>query len=212
MVCDLLILFAKSPHASNVKTRLSPILSQKERAQLQQAFILDTLSLTASLSVTRALACTPDIKDRFFAQCAKNHSLLLLKQEGGDLGERMQNGFRWGFSQGFQRVVIIGSDSPTLPVSFIKEAFNRLKTMPIVLGPAIDGGYYLIGLKMPIPNIFNNIKWGANTVLSETIARLSQYDLLPFWYDVDYPEDLDFLRKHISILRVLRHDHGKVRV
>ena len=197
---DLLILFAKSPHAGDVKTRLTPILSKKERALLQEALILDTLSLTASLSVTRALACTPNTEDQFFGKCAKEHAVLLVRQDGDDLGERMKNGFYWAFSQGFQRVVIIGSDAPTLPISFIKEAFNQIKTMPIVLGPAIDGGYYLIGTKWPLPDIFTHIRWGSNTVLSDTIARLRRYHLLPFWYDIDYPKDMVFLMWHIALL------------
>lgn len=216
---DLLILFTKSPYASDVKTRLSSIFSQKERACLQKAFILDTLSLTACLSVKRVLAYTPDIKDRshpsqgqralrgshpFFSKCEKECSVLLIKQEGADLGERMKNGFHWGFSHGFQRIVIIGSDSPTIPASFIKEAFNRLKTVPIVLGPALDGGYYLIGVSGHVPDIFNNIKWGSDTVLSDTLMRLSRYALLPFWYDVDYQEDIDFLIKHLSLLTTKR--------
>ena len=198
---DLLILFAKSPSASDVKTRLSPMLAQKERARLQKAFILDTLSLTADLCLNRALACTPDTKGGFFAQCEKEHSVLLLNQEGDNLGERMQNGFRWAFSCGFERVVIIGSDAPTLPASFIQEAFNKLKTMRIVLGPAIDGGYYLIGANGHVPDIFSNIKWGSDTVFADTITQLHQYHLLPFWYDVDYPEDIVFLRRHIFILK-----------
>ena len=161
---------------------------------------MDILSLTSSLSVQRALACAPDKKDRFFLKCEKEHSVLLVKQTGSDLGERMQNGFFWGFSRGFQRIVIIGSDAPTIPISFIQEAFRQLKTMPIVLGPAIDGGYYLIGATLPLPDIFKNIKWGTHAVLSDTIIRLNRYYLLPFWYDVDYPKDITFLRQHIPLL------------
>jgi hypothetical protein len=198
---DLLIIFAKSPRAVHVKTRLAQLFSKKQRAQLQEAFILETLLLTASIhTVARVIACTPDTKDRFFAACEREHSISLIAQEGDDLGDRMKRGFCWGFLKGFQRVVIIGSDAPTLPASFIQEAFNQLKTIPIVLGPALDGGYYLIGARMPLPDIFTNIKWGTNTVFKDTVARLKQFYLLPFWYDVDYPEDVTFLQKHIDLI------------
>jgi rSAM/selenodomain-associated transferase 1 len=198
---DLLVVFAKSPNAPHVKTRLQSILSKEERKLLQKNFILDTLFLTASLPVKRVLSCAPDQEDPFFLKCKKDHSLSLIKQEGADLGERMANVLGWGFLQGFQRIVIIGSDSPTLPASFIKEAFRMLRSEPVVLGPALDGGYYLIGMAPPIPNIFSHIKWGTHTVLSETKKRLNRFYLLPYWYDVDTPKDLAFLKRHIALLK-----------
>jgi len=199
---SLLIIFAKAPSSPDVKTRLATVLTQKEREQLQQAFILDTLSLSVSLQVKRAIACTPDIDDPFFNYCKQQEKLLLIKQKGRSLGQRMKYGFQWGFSFGFQKVVLIGSDSPILPSEFIQEAFDRLNTMPIVLGPATDGGYYLIGATPPLPhNLFHRIKWGTPTVLIETMKRLRHFHLLPFWYDVDRPFDLEFLREHINILK-----------
>ncbi len=124
-----------------------------------------------------------------------------MEQKGSDLGERMKNAFLWGFSKGFQKIVMIGSDSPTLPAYFIQQAFFRLKSEPIVFGPALDGGYYLIGMRPPIPDIFNNIRWGSKNVLSDTKKRLCRFDLLPYWYDVDYPKDLRFLKQHILYLK-----------
>jgi len=200
---SLLIIFAKSPGGPHVKTRLATVLTRKGREQLQEAFILDTLSLSASLPVKRAIACTPDINDPFFNVCKQEEKLLLIKQKGRSLGERMKYGFQWGFSLGFQKVVLIGSDSPTLPTAFIQEAFDRLNAVPVILGPATDGGYYLIGATPPLlPNLFHKIKWGTQMVLIETIKRLNGVvALLPFWYDVDRPSDLVFLREHIYILR-----------
>jgi rSAM/selenodomain-associated transferase 1 len=200
---DLLIIFAKSPNAPHVKTRLKPILSKVDRKSLQKSLILDTLFLTESIPTKRALFFTsePGRADRFFEKCKKKHSLLLVKQEGNDLGERIQNGFAWGFSHGFKRVVIMGSDSPTLPTSFIEEAFHRLQSEPVVLGPALDGGYYLIGMTPPIPDIFQEIPWGSCRVLSETKKRLNRFYLLPYWYDIDYPKDITFLKRHIALLK-----------
>lgn len=212
---SLLILFAKSPTARHVKTRLKNVLTQKERGCLQEAFILDTLLLTARLPVKRAIACMPDIHDPFFTRCEKEHATLLIRQEGADLGERMKNAFCWGFSLGFKRVVLIGSDSPTLPIPFIEEAFTQLATVPIVLGPAIDGGYYLIG-EAPrkgkaLPDLFSGIKWGSKTVLLESLRRLHgmAHHLLPFWYDVDRPSDLAFLKEHLYLLKSQRVPFAK---
>ena len=198
----LLIIFAKSPEAPNVKTRLATVLTRKERGQLQEAFILDTLSLSASLQVKRAMACTPDIVSPFFNRYKDKEELLLVKQKGRSFSERMKNVFQWGFSLGFKKVVLIGSDSPTLPTAFIQEAFDHLNTAPVVLGPATDGGYYLIGATPPLPqNLFHRIKWGTQTVLIETMKRLRYFHLLPFWYDLDRPVDLEFLKEHSHILR-----------
>ncbi len=198
---SLLITFAKSPHARDVKTRLKPILTRTERGQLQSAFIVDTLSSTASLSVRQTLACAPDIHDPFFIQCQGNFNVMLIKQKGKDLGKRMQNAFLWGFAQGFKRVILIGSDSPTLPVSYISEAFEQLLTFPVVLGPSTDGGYYLIGATPALPDLFRGISWGSCTVLLETMKRLNRYYLLPFWYDIDRPNDLAFLKEHLAFLK-----------
>ena len=197
----LLILFVKAPGGRDVKTRLKSVLTLKKRGQLYEAFILDTLALSASLPTQRALACTPDITDPFFTRCQKEHATLLVQQEGDTLGDRMKNAFQWAFSLGFTKVIIIGSDSPTLPPSFLEEAFKQLHTVPIVLGPATDGGYYLIGARPPLPDIFSGIPWGASTVFLETIRRLRRFHLLPFWYDVDRPDDLAFLKEHLAYLR-----------
>ena len=199
---SLLIIFAKSPSDPQVKTRLATVLTQKERGQLQAAFILDTLSLSAKLPVQQALACTPQADDPIFSRYKQKKGTFLIQQKGRHLGERMKHAFQWSFSLGFKKVVLIGSDSPTLPATFIQEAFDRLKTVPIVLGPATDGGYYLIGARPPLPlKLFHRIKWGTQTVLIETIKRLRHFHLLPFWYDVDRPCDLAFLREHLALLR-----------
>ncbi len=197
----LLIVFAKSPYAPNVKTRLASVLSKDERTRLQKGLIRDTLSRIAPLPVQQALACTPTIDDPFFTACEKEFHVLLMEQQGADLGERMQNGFHWGFSLGYQSVVLIGSDAPTCPTSFIAEAFDQLETVPVVLGPATDGGYYLIGARPPLPNMFDGMVWESNRVLRETMRRLDRFHLLPFWYDLDRPSDVEFLREHLKVLK-----------
>lgn len=201
---DLLILFAKAPEPGRVKSRLVPFLSAEAAAQLQRAFFLDTLQLTDSLPLRRAVACFPDADHPFFVRCGKERPLLLFNQEGTDLGERMKSAFEWGFSQGFEKVVLLGSDAPTLPPAFIKEAVDRLESSPLVFGPSVDGGYYLIGGRPPVPAVFDGIAWGTHTVLSATLEKITRRKvrghLLPFWYDIDRPEDLAFLRGHLALL------------
>ncbi|MFQ3573763.1 MAG: TIGR04282 family arsenosugar biosynthesis glycosyltransferase, partial [Thermodesulfovibrionales bacterium] len=113
----------------------------------------------------------------------------LLQQQGDDLGERLVNGFERLFNEGFKRVCIIGSDSPTLPTKYIYNAFKMLDMVDLVIGPTIDGGYYLIGLNNPIPQLFKDISWGSDKVFHQTMqiahALRLTYHILPKWYDID---------------------------
>ncbi len=199
---DLLILFAKSPEPGRVKTRLLPLFNKEETAKLQEAFILDSLHLIQALNANKAMACSPDTTHPFFHHCEKEHAIPLIPQEGKDLGERMKNAFSWAFSNHFHKVVIIGSDSPTLPRAFIRKAFQALEARSIVLGPSLDGGYYLIGASAPLPDLFSKIPWGTASVLTQTLMRLNEMkiptSLLPFWYDIDRPDDVAFLKAHLA--------------
>ena len=201
---NLLIIFAKAPESGAVKTRLTPFLSKTEAAVLQKAFLEDLLHGTHIDTVKRVIACTPTIHHPFFQQCKVKHSLELLQQEGRDLGERMKNAFQWGLNKGFKKVVIIGCDSPTLPTQFIKEAFEALSKNDVVLGPGLDGGYYLIGGVLLHPTLFSDLAWGTETVLTQTLEKLNSakipFHLLPFWYDIDRPQDLAFLKAHLDHL------------
>lgn len=122
-----------------------------------------------------------------------------MPQQGKNLGERMQNSFVQAFLQGFHRVIIIGSDSPDLPRTFIEEAFSALKTMDSVIGPACDGGYYLIGFRKEtfFPEVFTGITWSTDKVFEESCARLKNAGrktyILPPWHDIDTLADLQEL-------------------
>ena len=113
----------------------------------------------------------------------------LITQKGKNLGGRMFNAMKCLFEKGYERVLLIGIDSPDLPLSFIVDAFKKLEYYELVIGPSEDGGYYLIGLTKPIKNLFTNIHWGSSNVLNETISRAEHsrisYFLLPMWYDID---------------------------
>jgi hypothetical protein len=126
----------------------------------------------------------------------------LFAQEGKDLGEKMRRAIHDRFVEGYKRVVIIGSDSPSLPVSYIEQALSSDKDM--VLGPSIDGGYYLIGMREKVVEIFDGVAWGTEKVLSETYERLvkngAALEILPVWYDIDSPEDLKFFQTHLQLI------------
>ena len=200
-----LIIFAKVPKAGQVKTRLQPELSPDASSQLYLAFILDTLAATASLKgVKRILGCDATRRDPFFIQLAERYDVVLIDQAGENLGARMRNAVAEAYRLGFGQAVIIGTDIPTLPIGYIQEAFKRLKTCPLVLGPSADGGYYLIGCSGSIPPIFDGIAWGTGQVLTQTLQRITESHLtaalLPFWYDVDTAADIRFLSAHLAYL------------
>jgi glycosyltransferase A (GT-A) superfamily protein (DUF2064 family) len=115
--------------------------------------------------------------------------LPLYSQKGAELGERMCNAIKWLFHKGYEKVSLVGADSPDLPISYVTEAFEKLDAYDIVIGPSEDGGYYLIGMKAPFDIIFKNIHWGHESVLKDTILRIEsacmRYFLLPEWYDID---------------------------
>jgi glycosyltransferase A (GT-A) superfamily protein (DUF2064 family) len=125
-------------------------------------------------------------------------------QREGDLGQRMAAFFAEQFVAGADRVVLIGTDSPTLGRSLIERAFHELNSVDVVLGPATDGGYYLIGCAGRVPPLFGGIAWGSSRVLQETIACLPasyRLALLPPWYDVDTLDDWRALCGHLAALR-----------
>jgi uncharacterized protein len=200
-----LIHFAKVPKPGQVKTRLFPDLSPEQAGQIYLAFILDTLAATAALKgVTRILGCDSTRRDPFFKGLGERHGLVLMDQAGEDLGSRMRNAMMEARGLGFDAVVIVGTDCPTLPTEYIQEAFKRLKKSPLVLGPSADGGYYLVGCSGAVPPIFDGIAWGTEEVLAQTLHRIAQKNLdatlLPFWYDIDTFQDLLFLSEHIAYL------------
>jgi hypothetical protein len=201
-----LIIFAKSPIPGKVKTRLTPHITPTKAAELYEAFISDTISTALKLKCERiTVAYSPGYAEKTFQRLC-GQSVNYLPQEGHNLGERMKNAFKHSFDKGFKRIVIIGTDSPTLPLSYIQEAFDVLKEVPVAIGPTFDGGYYLIGLSEQNETIFNDIEWSTSSVFSQTLARIKtanrQLSILPPWYDVDTPEGLEFLRSHLLSMKM----------
>jgi rSAM/selenodomain-associated transferase 1 len=201
-----LIIFAKNPVPGKVKTRIIPHITPIDAAELYKAFIADIVSNTLKLKCERIVIAYAPLNSQatFHRMCGQ--SINYIPQEGDDLGERMKNAFSYTFNKGSKRTVIIGTDSPTLPMSYIRKAFSVLEEKPVTIGPTFDGGYYLIGLSEQNDDIFDGIEWSTSTVFSQTLAKIKAMNkelyLLPPWYDVDTPEDLKFLRSHIFAMKL----------
>lgn len=194
-----LAIFAKAPIPGTVKTRLIPPLTSEQAAKLHVALVEDTLHCTASLDMVRYLACAPDTREPFLRACAKRHGARLIAQGAGDLGDRMERVARALLAR-HAKVLIVGTDSPTLPLGFIVDAKNRLEAGDLVFGPSEDGGYYLVGQRRLHSEIFRGVAWGGSEVLRTSVAGLdpSRIQFLPPWYDVDRPEDLERLCSDIA--------------
>jgi rSAM/selenodomain-associated transferase 1 len=203
---NAIAVFAKSPSSERVKTRLQNPLGPGTIRELSEAFLRDTVEVASGLASARLyLACSPDRRDIFFQKLEQEYGLSLMDQKGRDLGERMAHVFRQLKKRGFQKILIIGSDLPTLPLAYLRQALTLLDQHEVVIGPSLDGGYYLIGISGSVPPVFDHIPWSTERVFLLTMekvldAKLS-CGLLPFWYDVDRPEDLRFLKLHLDYLR-----------
>ncbi len=198
-----LVIFAKAPIPGQVKTRLCPPLTPDEAATLHGSFVLDTLERSkiavAKLKspIDRYLACAPSTTHVFFKIMEERHGVNVIDQIGDDLGERMNQAFEVIFSHEYHRALIIGTDVPTLPLDHFQHALVLLENHDLVLGPAVDGGYYLIGLKRMAPELFTGIPWSTDHVLKLTQEKAASLELktalVPSWRDVDTIADLEAL-------------------
>lgn len=194
-----LVVMAKKPTVGKTKTRLCPPLTRKEAADLYRCLLLDTLALMSRVEYVQPIvAHLPADAAPFFRRIAPA-GFGFVRQAEADLGERLDNVVQHCLGEGYQKVVVIDSDSPTLPESYLHSAFRALDepNVDVVLGPCDDGGYYLIGLKSPQSTLFRGIVMSTSTVAAETVERARSQGLqthcLPYWYDVDTAEDLERL-------------------
>ena len=186
---------AKQPERGKVKTRIASVLGDARAVELYRCALLDTLALALSISdVTHALSYTPPTDDArgYFAEIAP--AFLLMPQSGATLGERLGDTLARLLAR-FSPVVMIGSDGPDLPAAFLIRAFDLLRDrIDVVLGPANDGGYYLIGMRSTQPTLFERIDWSTDAVAQQTRERASETALnlveLPHWHDLDTVADL----------------------
>ena len=188
-------IFAKFWEPGKVKTRLAGSIGELKAAKVYEAFVAATIARLSSIDCHRTIAYSPaDDATRAEFEAAEITNWSLVPQAEGDLGQRMRSYFDSQFAAGAKRVLLLGTDSPNVPLVEVQEAFEHLKTSEVVLGPSSDGGYYLIGAANQTPPIFEDIPWSSPEVFSTTVDRLQEvglsYEQLDPWYDVDEMFDL----------------------
>lgn len=197
---NLLIIFTRYPESGNTKTRLIPALGADGAADLQRQ-LTERAVMKAKKFINRQSDLALEIHFQGGDAAAMANWLgahCFRQQTAGTIGQRMEQAFAHALSRGVTSVVIIGTDCPGLNTEILREAFAALQTSDLVLGPAVDGGYYLIGLKAPHPFLFADISWGTGSVLQQTLAKanLLTVSLLTPLHDIDRPHDLAHFDYH----------------
>ena len=192
----MLLIFTRFPRAGKTKTRLIPALGKQGAAHLQRTMSEKTFAMARKLSGRRKnfLQVHYTGGSQLEMQQWLNGKIICIRQVDGSLGDRLIHAFRTAFAGRMSKVIAIGTDCPALTPEIVEKGFQNLADYDLVLGPALDGGYYLIGLKKEDPALFSQIPWGLYQVLDQTLKRaeklgLSVYLLEPL-ADVDRPEDL----------------------
>lgn len=185
----LIAILAKEPRPGRVKTRLATDVGPEVAAALAEAFLLDTVDVAARVPGSDViLSFDPPEATAWFQAHAPAESIVSPQPEG-DLGERMQAVFDQAFTGGAAACVAIGMDTPQLTTERLEHALDAAREGKVVLGPSLDGGYYLIGMNRPHPALFWDMPWSTDAVLSETVRRLEALGapvmLLPKEHDVD---------------------------
>lgn len=190
MKTDALLIFTRNPELGKVKTRLAKTIGDQKALEIYKDLLLHTMKVTKNLDCDKFVFYDKkiEISDLWTAILYKKRI-----QSGVDLGVRMHNAFQQLFKLGYENCIIVGSDLPDLQNLHINEAFSKLKFNDVVIGPADDGGYYLLGLKKMIPSLFKNKNWGTDTVLSNTLKDLENYkiEFTETLNDIDTFEDLE---------------------
>jgi rSAM/selenodomain-associated transferase 1 len=199
-------IMAKAARQGQVKTRLCPPLSPPQAAELYRCFLLDKIAQVNALTEAMpVISYSPADARAWFEPLTPAH-FTLVPQLGNDLGARLLSTFERLFHLGYTQVLAIDSDTPTLPTVFLAHALEHLArpATDVVLGPTEDGGYYLIGLRQPYPQLFANMPWSTTHVLPETLRRSAaeglQVTCVEAWFDIDTPADLARLTASLADL------------
>ena len=186
---NLIIVFVRTPELGKVKTRLAKAIGDQAALTIYKLLLKHTSTVLHELSFDKVVYYSEKIENNDFWKASLFEKKL---QKGADLGERMQQAFETAFDRGYKKVLIIGSDLFDLKPTHITTAFEALETYDITIGPSLDGGYYLLGMKELHPAVFKNKKWGTDSVLENTLQDLKQQNvkLLEALNDIDTFEDL----------------------
>ena len=188
---NVLLIFIKNPQKGNVKTRLAQTVGDEKALEVYHKLLKRTREITSGLRCDRQVWYSSFIEhDDIWS--SENFEKRL--QKGKDLGERMSHAFERAFIDGYKKVVIIGSDCADINGQFIEQAFHKLENSDVVVGPAQDGGYYLLGMREFHPDLFAGIDWSTSSVFQQTVKRIKEkqrsIELLPILNDIDTEDDL----------------------
>ncbi|WP_298997166.1 TIGR04282 family arsenosugar biosynthesis glycosyltransferase [uncultured Tenacibaculum sp.] len=186
---NLLLIFTRNPELGKVKTRLAKTIGDEAALDIYKFLLEHTKQVTQNLSCNKAVYYSVKVRENDIWDASVYQKHL---QDGNDLGIRMHNAFQQAFSTGYKKVVIIGSDLPELTSEHINVAYEKLNSNDVVMGPAEDGGYYLLGMKKLHANIFQHKDWGTSTVRKDTLNDLQNESvfLLETLNDVDVFDDI----------------------
>jgi len=189
-MADLLMTFVKNPALGKAKTRLAQTVGDEKALEIYLQLLKYTQNTIRDLPVTKQIHYSDFADSQDFWE---NEIFQKTTQIAGGLGEKMLHAFSSAFSEGFDSVLIVGSDCPELTQEILQEAFDKLKTHDVVFGPAEDGGYYLLGMNQLVPELFQNKQWSTDSVLPSSVADCQKlgltHALLPQLSDIDYEED-----------------------
>ncbi len=195
----VVLVFAKAPVAGKVNTRLIPDIGVEAATELQAELIHSRLSSLNEESLCHVqLWCAPDAGHAFFQICKNQYDIALLEQRGADLGERMSSAIEQSLEE-FKYVVLIGTDAPSLTIDHIEESINQLADNDVVIAPAEDGGYVMIGMSQHSDAVFQSVPWGTDEVLACTRENIADNNLLcgelETCWDIDRVEDYQRYKK-----------------
>ncbi|MEB3159928.1 MAG: TIGR04282 family arsenosugar biosynthesis glycosyltransferase [Synechocystis sp.] len=209
-----LLIFTRLPIPGQTKTRLIPALGQGGAALLQRRLTEHIVELSHQVSLVYPIAVTVVYTGGSESQMVQwlGQGLDYWQQHSGNLGDRLQAAFQAAFDQGSQTVIVVGIDCPFITGELLQTAFNALQEYDVVIGPALDGGYYLLGLNTPRPDYFQHIDWSTPQVYDQTLAKIQQngdrLHVLPPLPDIDHPTDLEHLKPQFSHWLAELEDNG----